>query len=153
MRIKSGHIVKFAEVLSNPVHGPWSTYEKEVRFPEGLTPEIAELMESKTAGSFFTIPVTHFKDTVYDPALVLKIPKKNLKGTSGIKVGMVFKAKNTETLYAGIVKEIADNYVLLDCNHPATCQKNVSVSIRIIAVREQNDAEKALPFEPVTRIV
>ena len=153
MHIEQGKIVKFAQSFSSPVNGHWGALEKVIRFPEGIPPILVEAIDGKQVNDIAKVPMTYLEGLSYDDALVMKVNKQMLQKTEKIELGMVFQASFKNRQLQGVVKDIFDNTVLLDCNHPMAGEKNAVTSLHILEVRNPTKEESTNEFTPTSRAI
>ena len=155
MKIENGKIVKFFQSFMTPTTGYYGQFVRELQYPEGLDDAIAEWMVNQEEKATATIPYTGFDHIVYDESLIFTVPRENFKGVSDLKVGMVFRnrqALNNSHYFVGVVKNIEEKFVRIDCNHPSIGQKNIESTITILTVRNPSESEEQLGFKPTIAV-
>jgi FKBP-type peptidyl-prolyl cis-trans isomerase SlyD len=103
----------------------------------GLEKKILELSEGESAD--IMVPSNEAYGE-YNPEAVDEVPKENFAGID-LEVGMPLygQGENGETIQV-IVKEIRDNSVVVDFNHPLA-GKDLMFSVNVLSVREATDDE------------
>ncbi len=69
----------------------------------------------------------------YNPELVQELPKSSLPEELEPRVGMPLQMKSGERVFVARIKEIKDDSVVVDLNHPLT-DKTLNFSVKIISV-------------------
>ena len=78
----------------------------------------------------------------YKQDLLFKVPKGNFPQDTQLKAGMEFQAQTEEGPMVVVVKEVSDEFVIVDANHPLAGEP-LSFDVKIDSVREATDDEKS----------
>ncbi len=108
-----------------------------------LIPGLEKALEGREAGESFSVRIP--PEEAYgeiDEALIQEVPRDLFDESEGLEVGMQFQAQTEQGNYILTVKEIKENTVVIDGNHPLAGQ-NLNFEINIIAVREATLEELA----------
>lgn len=108
-----------------------------------LIPGLEKALEGREAGQSFSVKIP--PEEAYgqkDEALIQEVPRNLFDETEGLEVGMQFQAQTEQGSYILTVKEIKENTVVIDGNHPLAGQ-NLNFEINIISVREATLEELA----------
>ncbi len=143
MQISNGKIVSFLQTLRTPER-THLVVKRTYRYNDkGDVPEITEAINGKSKGDKLTIHTLGFKGLKYNPMLKQQVPKKNIKDIQNLKIGACLIGNAKQGGYWAVVKEITDDYVLLDANHHLI-GKDVYFDIEILSVEESE-------YEPSTQ--
>jgi len=108
-----------------------------------LLPTLERELTGRRAGE--GVDVTIFPEDAYgyiDDALVQSFSRESLADIDDLTVGMRVRARDKEgESQLATVREITDDGVVLDANHPLAGQV-LHFTIAIVAVREPTDAER-----------
>jgi FKBP-type peptidyl-prolyl cis-trans isomerase SlyD len=106
-----------------------------------LVPGLEKALDGHEAGDSFTVTLTP-KDSYgeYDKTMVQEIDRR-MFGDFPIEVGNVFEADSNNGPVAVVVKEIKENTVVVDGNHPLA-GKTLTFLVEVKEVREATDEEK-----------
>lgn len=77
---------------------------------------------------------------IYKQDLVFEIPKSNFPANLELKAGMEFQADGPEGTMMIIIKEIMDELVLADANHPLA-GVDLNFDVEIMSIREATQQE------------
>jgi FKBP-type peptidyl-prolyl cis-trans isomerase SlyD len=77
----------------------------------------------------------------YKNDLLFKVPKENFPQDVELKQGMEFQAQTEEGPMVVQVKEVSDDFVVVDANHPLAGQP-LSFDVKIDSVRDASEDEK-----------
>lgn len=109
-----------------------------------IVPGLEKALEGKSAGEKLTVEVQ--PDEAYgqvNPDLVHKVPRAAFEGAPEIKAGMQFQAQGpTGEVQVITVKEVADDEVTVDANHPLAGEV-LHFDIAVEDVREATEDEVA----------
>lgn len=107
-----------------------------------IVPGLEKALEGKSAGEKLTVEVQ--PDEAYghvNPELVQKVPRAAFEGAPEIKAGMQFQAQGpTGEVQIITVKEVADDEVTVDANHPLAGEV-LHFDIAVEDVREATEDE------------
>lgn len=100
-------------------------------------------LQGKSAGDRLDVklaPADGYGD--YDAKLVERVPRRTLKGLSGIEVGMKLRARTQAGPRTVTVTRVAGDMVTLDANHPLA-GRTLRFEVEITDVREATAEELA----------
>lgn len=115
-----------------------------------LLPSLERELTGHRAGE--GLDVTIYPEDAYgyaDESLVQAFPREALADLADIEIGMRVRAKGEDgESRLATVREITDDTVLLDANHPLAGQV-LHFTLAIVAVREPTEAERANGYATV----
>ncbi|MCS7205684.1 MAG: peptidylprolyl isomerase [Leptospiraceae bacterium] len=101
-----------------------------------LIPGIEKALEGKEKGDFIKVSIPPEDGYGYiDESLIQEVPKEIFEDPEDLEIGMQFSAQTEEGTYILTVKEIREETVIVDGNHPLA-GKNLNFEIRILNIRE-----------------
>lgn len=109
---------------------------------QGIIPGLEKALEGKTAGEDFqvTIPPEEAYGEVND-GLIQDVPREAFAGIDNVEPGMQFQTRDPNGQALNItVKEVADDTVKIDANHPLAGQ-SLHFEVSIKDVREATEEE------------
>ncbi len=104
----------------------------------GLEKQLSDMETGQTAK--ITVEADEAYGTV-NPELINEIPRENFPEEIEIKPGMIYQADSPSGPFSLQVKEIKDDAVLVDLNHPLAGQR-LHFEVKILEVREATDADR-----------
>ncbi|NVK23165.1 MAG: peptidylprolyl isomerase [Kangiellaceae bacterium] len=78
----------------------------------------------------------------YEDDMKTEVPREAFDGIDGLTEGMRLAAESGDGVHAVLVKEIRDDVVVIDANHPLAGQ-TVKVEVKVLAIRVATDEEVA----------
>lgn len=78
----------------------------------------------------------------YEEDMQTEVPKEAFEGIEGLTEGMRLAAESGDGVHAVLVKEIRDDVVVIDANHPLAGQ-TVRVEVKVLSVRKATEEEIA----------
>jgi FKBP-type peptidyl-prolyl cis-trans isomerase SlyD len=108
-----------------------------------LLPKVEEAIKGQTRG-FQTEVSLHPRDAfgLHHPDLLMWVDKNKFPNNDKIQLGMKFQTQGPDQkIISVIVKEIKDNKVLVDGNHPLAGLK-IRFDLKVLRVREATEKEK-----------
>lgn len=76
----------------------------------------------------------------FDESLLTSVDKSDLAGIPELKVGMQIQGESPEGVAIFTIREIQDDQVVLDANHPLAGQ-NLNFDVKVVSVREATEEE------------
>lgn len=153
MQVTEGKVIKFSHSIVSPIHGRWGTTEKTTIFPKALDKSIIEAIKGKTIGDTISLPYRLFENDIYDESLIISVNKNMFKTSQEIIPGMVFKATLNSRILQGVITEVKEEIVRVDCNNPMVGVKNAISNIRIIDIRNPTENELMTDFQPTVKVI
>lgn len=77
---------------------------------------------------------------LYEDDMKTEVPREAFEGIEGLTEGMRLVAEGSDGVHAVLVKEIRDDVVVIDANHPLAGQ-TVKVEVKILSVRAATEEE------------
>ena len=100
-------------------------------------------LDGKEDGAGFTAQVTPEEGYgTYDDSLLFEVPKERFKEFGEIEVGMQFQAETDQGHQIMEIKNVGDESVVVDANHPLAGQ-NLNFEGTIVGVRDATGDELA----------
>ena len=153
MKISDGKIVRFTQTYHTRGHGEWGTFETEIKYPENLDPGMQEALAGLEKDDKTNVHLEILSRFVYDESLEVSVPKSQLKGADQIEIGMMFKARFNDRSLQGIVEQIDQDRVMINCNLPLMGLKNVYSQIQILDVRDPTEKEIQEGFSASIKVI
>lgn len=75
-----------------------------------------------------------------NPDLIQQVPRTSFQDVDDLAVGMQFEAQGAEGSLVVVITEIADDYVVVDANHPLAGQE-LSFAVTVESVRDATESE------------
>lgn len=108
-----------------------------------IVPGLETRIEGKSAGeSFHADLMPEDAYGIYNPELVFDVPKNNFEDAEELEEGMQFQAEIDDELHILTIKDIKDDSVTVDANHPLAGQE-LHFDISILEVRDASAEEIA----------
>ncbi len=126
------------EVLDSSAAGPPLTY---LHGHGHLIPGLERALEGKAAGETLSLqiaPADGYGE--YDSKLIEQVPRRTLKGISGIKVGMQLRAETESGPRTVWITRLAGDLVTIDGNHPLA-GRQLNFEVQIASVRDATQEE------------
>lgn len=76
----------------------------------------------------------------YEDDLKTEVPREAFEEVKGLTEGMRLAAEGSDGVHAVMVREIRDDVVIIDANHPLA-GKAVKVEVKVLSVRKGTDEE------------
>jgi FKBP-type peptidyl-prolyl cis-trans isomerase SlyD len=146
MGINENQVVTIDYTLKNTEGEVLDTSEgkEPLSFIQGagmVIPGIEAAVEGKSEGDSFSATIEPERGYgEYDNQLVFDLPKEKLEGLDSVEVGMYVQAETRDGNQILTVKEVKDDSVTFDANHPLAGE-TLFFDITITGVREATDQE------------
>ncbi|MGF1644017.1 MAG: peptidylprolyl isomerase [Thiotrichales bacterium] len=145
MQIVSGKVVTLDYVLKNDSGQELerSTEDNPYVYLHGgddIIPGLEKALEGRTVGDeleIVVVPEEGYGD--YDDTLLQVVPR-DMFGDAEIDVGMMFHAETAHGHQVVVVREVVDDSITVDGNHPMAGQ-TLHFDVRVQAVRDATDDE------------
>lgn len=108
-----------------------------------IIPGLENALVGKTVGDKLNVnvaPADGYGE--YQPELVQEVPRQMFQGVDNIAAGMQFQAQTDDGVQVVIVKDVTDDAVIVDGNHPLAGQA-LSFDVEIVEVRAASSEELA----------
>lgn len=108
-----------------------------------IIPGLENALVGKTVGDKLNVnvaPADGYGE--YQPELVQEVPRQMFQGVDNIAAGMQFQAQTDDGVQVVIVKDVTDDAVIVDGNHPLAGQA-LSFDVEIVDVRAASSEELA----------
>lgn len=144
--IAKDHVATFNYTLTD------STGETLDKSPEGqplaylhghhnIIPGLEKELEGKSAGDALKVTVAPAEAYgEYLAEAVQEVKKEMFQGVDAIEVGMQFQADTSQGMQVVTVKEVNDDVVIIDANHPLA-GKELTFDVEIVEVRAATEDE------------
>jgi len=108
-----------------------------------IIPGLENALNGKSAGESFSvkIPAADGYGAV-DEEMIQSMPRKNFPSDTALEIDMVFQAQTPHGPVSFRVKEVQDEEVVVDFNHPLAGE-DLNFDVKIIGVRAATDADFA----------
>ena len=106
-----------------------------------IIPGLESQLEGKKAGDKLTAvvePADAYGE--YQEQAVQEIPRENFQGVDDIQPGMQFQSQAEGQMMLVTVKEVKDNVVVVDANHPLA-GKQLTFDVEVVDVRDATEEE------------
>lgn len=106
-----------------------------------IIPGLEEALVGKAAGDSLQVEITPEKG--YGPVvpeMVQTVPRDAFQGVESIDVGMQFQAQTASGPVSVVVKEVSDDTVTVDGNHPLAGQI-LNFAVQVVDVRDATEEE------------
>ncbi len=106
-----------------------------------IIPGLEKQLEGKSAGEKLTAvvePAEAYGE--YQEQAVQEVPRENFQGVDNIEVGMQFQSQAGDQMMLVTVKEVTDDIVKVDANHPLA-GKQLTFDVEIAEVRAGTEDE------------
>lgn len=108
---------------------------------QNIIPGLEKQLEGKSAGDKLTAVVEAAEAYgEYQEQAVQAIPREQFQGVDNIEVGMQFQSQAGDQVMLVTVKEVSDDTVTVDGNHPLA-GKQLTFDVEITEVRTATDEE------------
>ncbi|MCH4247143.1 FKBP-type peptidyl-prolyl cis-trans isomerase [Acinetobacter populi] len=143
--IANDHVVKFNYTLTN---GEGQILDKSDGQPlaylhgaSNIIPGLENALTGKTAGEKLTVNVPAAEGYgEYHAELVQEVPRQMFQGVDNIQPGMQFQAQTEDGVQIVTVKDVQDENVIIDGNHPLAGQ-DLNFDVEIVEVRPATQEE------------
>ncbi len=108
---------------------------------DNIIPGLEKQLEGKSAGEKLTAvvePAEAYGE--YQEQAVQEVPRENFQGVDNIEVGMQFQSQAGDQVMLVTVKEVTDDIVKVDANHPLA-GKQLTFDVEIAEVRSATEDE------------
>lgn len=108
-----------------------------------IIPGLENALEGKDKGEKLTVTI-EAKEAYGErnDQLLQEVPKSQFEGNDGIQVGMQFQAQTEQGVMVFTVKELKDDTVILDGNHPLAGE-TLNFDVEVVEVRTASEEELA----------
>lgn len=108
-----------------------------------IIPGLENALLGKTVGDKLTVTVEPAEGYgEYQPELVQEVPRQMFQGVDNIEAGMQFQAQTDDGIQVVLVKDVTDDAVIVDGNHPLAGQA-LTFDVEIVEVRAASSEELA----------
>lgn len=143
--IANDHVVKFNYTLTN---GEGQILDKSEGQPlaylhgaSNIIPGLENALTGKTAGEKLTVNVPAAEGYgEYHAELVQEVPRQMFQGVDNIQPGMQFQAQTEDGVQIVTVKDVQDENIIIDGNHPLAGQ-DLTFDVDIVEVRPATQEE------------
>lgn len=106
-----------------------------------IIPGLENALTGKNVGDKLTVNVTAAEGYgEYNPEMVQEVPRNMFQGVDDITAGMQFQAQTDDGIQVVTVKDVTDENVIVDANHPLAGQ-NLNFDVEIIDIRDASQEE------------
>jgi len=108
---------------------------------QNIIPGLESELENRAPGDEFSVtlePSQAYGD--HDERLIQDVPREQFEGIDGLEVGIQLQASTPEGVRIITVKEIGDQAVTVDANHPLAGQR-LHFDVAVREVREATETE------------
>lgn len=106
-----------------------------------IIPGLENALTGKNVGDKLTVNVTAAEGYgEYNPEMVQEVPRNMFQGVDDIAAGMQFQAQTDDGIQVVTVKDVTDENVIVDANHPLAGQ-NLNFDVEIIDIRDASQEE------------
>ncbi|GAA5010088.1 peptidylprolyl isomerase [Acinetobacter puyangensis] len=143
--IANDHVVKFNYTLTN---GEGQILDKSEGQPlaylhgaSNIIPGLENALTGKTTGEKLTVNVPAAEGYgEYHAELVQEVPRQMFQGVDNIQAGMQFQAQTEDGVQIVTVKDVQEENVIIDGNHPLAGQ-DLTFDVEIVEVRPATQEE------------
>jgi FKBP-type peptidyl-prolyl cis-trans isomerase SlyD len=106
-----------------------------------IIPGLENALTGKNVGDKLTVNVTAAEGYgEYNPEMVQEVPRNMFQGVDDITAGMQFQAQTDDGIQVVTVKDVTDENVIVDANHPLAGQ-NLNFDVEIVDIRDASQEE------------
>lgn len=106
-----------------------------------IIPGLENALTGKNVGDKLIVNVTAAEGYgEYNPEMVQEVPRNMFQGVDDITAGMQFQAQTDDGIQVVTVKDVTDENVIVDANHPLAGQ-NLNFDVEIIDIRDASQEE------------
>ncbi|MEY2862874.1 MAG: hypothetical protein RLY58_581 [Pseudomonadota bacterium] len=108
-----------------------------------IIPGLENALVGKVVGDKLTVTVQPAEGYgEYQPEMVQEVPRNLFQGVDNIEVGMQFQAQADDGMQVVTVKDVTDEVVIVDGNHPLAGQ-TLNFDVEIVEIRDASAEELA----------
>ena len=143
--IANNHVVSFHYTLTNAEGETLDQSQGEpLAYLHGagnIIPGLENALTGKTVGEKFTVNVPAAEGYgEYNADMVQEVPRNMFQGVDDIQAGMQFQAQTDDGIQIVTVKDVNDESVFVDGNHPLAGQ-NLNFDVEIVDIRPATQEE------------
>lgn len=106
-----------------------------------IIPGLENALAGKTTGDKLVVNVAAAEGYgEYNAELVQEVPRNMFQGVEDIQAGMQFQAQTDDGIQIVTVKEVTDEHIIVDGNHPLAGQ-NLNFDVEIVDIRDATQEE------------
>lgn len=106
-----------------------------------IIPGLENALTGKNVGDKLTVNVTAAEGYgEYNPEMVQEVPRNMFQGVDDITAGMQFQAQTDDGIQVVTVKDVTDENIIVDANHPLAGQ-NLNFDVEIVDIRDASQEE------------
>jgi FKBP-type peptidyl-prolyl cis-trans isomerase SlyD len=106
-----------------------------------IIPGLEQALEGKAEGDAMKVTIEP-ADAYGEPqeALIQQVPREMLSDIEGLQVGMQLQASSEQGQHTVVVREIKDDNVTIDANHPLA-GVTLNFDVEVVAIRDASSEE------------
>lgn len=108
-----------------------------------IIPGLENALVGKSVGDKLTVTVQPSEAYgEYQPEMVQEVPRNLFQGVDNIEAGMQFQAQTDDGMQVVTVKDVTDDAVIVDGNHPLAGQ-TLNFDVEVVDIRDASEEELA----------
>ena len=108
-----------------------------------IIPGLENALVGKSVGDKLTVTVQPSEAYgEYQPGMVQEVPRNLFQGVDNIEAGMQFQAQTDDGMQVVTVKDVTDEAVIVDGNHPLAGQ-TLNFDVEVVEIRDASTEELA----------
>jgi FKBP-type peptidyl-prolyl cis-trans isomerase SlyD len=108
-----------------------------------IIPGLENALVGKSVGDKLTVTVQPSEAYgEYQPEMVQEVPRNLFQGVDNIEAGMQFQAQTDDGMQVVTVKDVTDEAVIVDGNHPLAGQ-TLNFDVEVVEIRDASTEELA----------